>query len=231
MKLNATLIGLTAGATLTLAPQLAQAQNSIAITGGSALFTVNTNPGNVSLTFTTSNQGTFTGTNSTTLLGQVCGSGCGQELYTAVSGSGFSPTGPVLFSNVPVVFQVDAFTAGVTSTILSGAFNSTTVVSSILPQATVDAIFNGDGIAGPLSSPDFSVGQFHFTNANFDTVTANTQTFTIADSLTGFGEEEFELEEIVGEDGVNTSRPQGRAFRPNGMHTRIIPAWTPGLYQ
>ncbi|NEO84136.1 MAG: hypothetical protein F6J87_07775 [Spirulina sp. SIO3F2] len=29
----------------------------------------------------------------------------------------------------------------------------------------------------------------------------------------------------------NNAAPGGRVFRPNGVHTRIVPEWSPGLYQ
>ncbi|TVQ63777.1 MAG: hypothetical protein EA366_01880, partial [Spirulina sp. DLM2.Bin59] len=103
-KFTTTLLGLAAGLTLLALPQAAQAQNSIAITGGTLTQSDGSGP-SFPISFTTSSQGTFTG-NVMPIIGIECTSICDFEVYGKVSGSGFSPTGPVLFSNVPIVIQI-----------------------------------------------------------------------------------------------------------------------------
>jgi len=228
-KLTTTLLGIAAGLTLVALPQTAQAQNSIAITGG----TVDVgSPNPYPVLFITNNQGTFSG--NAHLLGPAVCNGCFVEYYMRVSGSGFSPTGPVMFSSVPVVVQIT--TGGTIRPIQSGTFNSTTVGSGTSPQVAVNTTFNNGGITGPLASPNFSVGQFHFTDPfpapaapaapaapTFETLKASTQNFTIPDPIS--------LQTGEGQAEAIFQAAQQQSLRPNGMHTRIIPAWTPGLYQ
>jgi len=79
-------------------------------------------------------------------------------------------------------------------------------------------------------TPNFSVGQFHFTDPfpapaapTFETLTASTQNFNIPDPIS--------LQTGEGQAEAIFQAAQQQSLRPNGMHTRIIPAWTPGLYQ
>jgi hypothetical protein len=230
MKLNPTLLGLAAGATLALAPQLAQAQNSIAITGGTL---------NIGVTLdyqitTAQGSGTLVGSGGTSA---NC-NGCFAEIYDAVSGTGFSPSGPVVFSGVPVVVRIDT-PVGSSANILGGEFNSTTVISGVgagVTQATIANFFSSTlGVSGPVSSPDFSAGNFSFDtpfSQNTTTISPPTTNFAPPEPLTEpGGRQQPDPEEVFGEDTEIVNLPQGRSFRPNGMHTRIIPAWTPGLYQ
>jgi len=240
-KLTTTLLGIAAGLTLVTLPQTAQAQNTIAITGGTLTDTNTGSPPLFAISFTTSSQGTFSVTTNNAAL--PCASFCDNERYLKVSGSGFSPAGPVLFSNVPMVLQTGPSSSDIYP-ILSGAFNSTTRVYaydptvSTLPQAqtqaqtqpTVDSYFQTIfGITGPVASPNFSVGQFRFdpfpapAAPTLETLTASTQNFTIPDPIS--------LQAGKGQAEAIFQAAQQQSLRPNGMHTRIIPTWTPGLYQ
>ncbi|TVQ65255.1 MAG: hypothetical protein EA366_00200 [Spirulina sp. DLM2.Bin59] len=95
-------------------------------------------------------------------------------------------------------------------------------------QSFLDSIFAEAGITGPVASPDFSAGQFHFTDpfpvpAPIESLKPDTQNFNIPDPIS--------LQASKGQAEAIFRGAQQQSLRRNGMHTRIIPAWTPGLYQ
>jgi len=233
-KLTTTLLGIAAGLTLVALPQTAQAQNSIVINPG----------GTVGLQMQlTTPQGT-TVVERTDYIGNVatghsscpaaCFGGTGLIAYR-VSGTGFSPSGPVVFSNVPIILGITFVNVSPFPTnINGGVFNAAATDIPAGSPAGWGASLN------PLTTPNFSVGQFHFTTPfpapaasspaapapaapTFETLTASTQNFNIPDPIS--------LQTGEGQAEAIFQAAQQQSLRPNGMHTRIIPAWTPGLYQ
>jgi len=208
----------------------AQAQVSIPVTGGS-LGCTGGNCNTYAVAFSldgrwsgtiSTNQGNFAFQNVNQAEIQSVGI---NTFSVVVSGSGFSPSGPVLFSNVPLsltltqnVSTLVDVGAGTVATVTGGMFNATGF--AMVPQ---------------VATPDFSVGQFHFTDPfpapaapapvtpTFETLTASTQNFNIPDPIS--------LQTGEGQAEAIFQAAQQQSLRPNGMHTRIIPAWTPGLYQ
>ncbi|WP_323255186.1 hypothetical protein [Spirulina sp. CCNP1310] len=221
-KLTTTLLGFAAGLAMIALPQTAQAQNSIAITGGTTIG--GTNITNLTSIQITTAQGTaiFTSPVFRGGTGTGCPSACfgGQSLVGfTVSGTGFSPSGPVVFSNLPIIIGIASSLTPITIT--GGSFNNTDSFTGTPPA---------------LNTPDFSVGQFRFDPFPAPaapapaaqapvtpTLTASTQNFNIPDPIS--------LQTGKGQAEAIFQAAQQQSLRPNGMHTRIIPAWTPGLYQ
>ncbi|MGB0560908.1 MAG: hypothetical protein ACPGVO_03790 [Spirulinaceae cyanobacterium] len=242
MRLSIMLAGFISGVAIAAVPQLAQAQNSIPITGGSIEVRGLNDATQTTATFITpqgtvsSNTATIVSTNG--WLNPCC------SIVGHLSGVGFSPSGPVVFSNLPFAVETIGghaylpISGGARRDIRGGMINGAYTDHAVPRARTMHT--PGQSIMHNLSIQtgiDLSPGQFSFEQTAFTTPTSSpatnspqqptpptvtTRQFSLPESLTEPGNPNPQNQAPT-----NSARP----LRPNGVHTRIMPVWTPGLYQ
>ncbi len=230
-------------------PNAVIAQSAIPITGGTIVVDGLNTPEGTTATFVTP-QGSID--SSTTAIVSTNGwlNPC-CSIVGHMSGVGYSANGPVVFSNLPWVVETPAGTpytpvGGAQREIVGGVINGAydnpinprfngmhTPGQSIMFNLSVNNAFDASAggfsfeplpppaaptvLPPPLAAdPTVEIGNFEL--PEFSTVSGNPE----QQDRIAFAQQESDANYSPG----NLWSP-----RLNGIHTRLIPAWTPGLYQ